>query len=243
MDGYLPEENHSHLLSIEKLKFHGKPPEGIEPPRTNSRWPVVGASVNGKITPSIDPRPLSPIATGSLVSDSRHGHSGEAPQEIQVWSPTRLQDWSRCPRRGWLSRELGAEREELQGEDIDNRTYGELLHNVHHDIIAKTLGFETSVERTHDGGLGHVSVQRSGLDQDEIMRIALESLDSRAPWLERTDAVSTQRLRSLTGMNREEWGSWLADPKPTPPRGRIGSIVTAELDVSDSAPLSIEWSI
>ena len=243
MDGYLPRENHSHLLSIENLKFHGKPPEGIESPRNNGRWPVVGASVNGKITPSIDPRPLSPIATGSLVSDSRHGHSGEALQEIQVWSPTRLQDWSRCPRRGWLSRELDAEREELQGEDIDNRTYGELLHNVHHDIIAKTLGFETSVERTHDGGLGHLSVQRSGLDQDEIMRIALESLDSRAPWLERTDAVSTQRLRSLTGMDRQEWGSWLADPKPTPPRGRIGSIVSAELDVGDSAPLSIEWRI
>ena len=243
MDGYLPKENHSHILSIENLKFHGKPPEGIESPRTNGRWPVVGASVNGKITPSIDPRPLSPIATGSQVSDSRHGHSGEAPQEIQVWSPTRLQDWLRCPRRGWLSRELGAEREELQGEDIDNRTYGDLLHNVHHDIIAKTLGFETSVEREHDGGLGHVSVQRSGLDQDEVMRIALESLDSRAPWLERTDAVSTQRLRSLTGMDREEWGSWLADPKPIPPRGRIGSIVTAELDIGDSAPLSIEWRI
>ncbi|GIS48152.1 MAG: hypothetical protein Ct9H90mP21_0590 [Methanobacteriota archaeon] len=75
------------------------------------------------------------------------------------------------------------------------------------------------------------------------MRKALESLDSRAPWLERTDAVSTQRLRSLTGMDREEWGSWLADPKPIPPRGRIGSIVTAELDIGDSAPLSIEWRI
>ena len=242
-DGYLSEESHSHIFSIEKLRFHGKPPEGINPPRTNRRWPVVGASVNGKTTPSIDPRPLSPKATGALVSDSRHGHSGEALQEIPVWSPTRLQEWSRCPRRGWLSRELGAQREDLQGEDIDNRTYGELLHNVHHDIIAKTLGFETSDERTHDGGLGHVSVQRSGLDQREIMRIALESLDSRAPWLERTDAVSTQRLRSLTGMDREEWGSWLADPKPIPPRGRIGSIVTAEFDVSDSAPLSIEWSI
>ena len=73
------------------------------------------------------------------------------------------------------------------------------------------------------------------------MRIALESLDSRAPWLERTDAVSTQRLRSLTGMDGEEWGSWLAI-KPSP-RGRIGSIVTAELDIGDSAPLSIEWKI
>ena len=243
MDGYLPKENHSHILSIENLKFHGKPPEEIESPRTNGRWPVVGASVNGKITPSIDPRPLSPIATGSQVSDSRHGHSGEAQQEIEVWSPTRLQDWLSCPRRGWLSRELGADREELQGEDIDNRAYGELLHNVHHDIIAETLDFETSAEREHEAVLDHASVQRSGMDQDEIMRIALESLDSRAPWLERTDAVSTQRLRSLTGMNREDWISWLADPKPISPRGRIGSIVTAELEVGDSAPLSIEWKI
>ena len=242
-DGYLPIENHPNLLSIENLKFHGKPPEGIDSPRTNNRWPVVGAIVNGKKTPSIDPRPLSPMPTGAFVSDSRHGHSGEAPQEVPVWSPTRLQAWSRCPRMGWLSRELDAEREELQGEDIDNRTYGELLHNVHHDIITQILGFETSDERAHDGGMGHISVQRSGLDQSEIMQIALESLDSRAPWLERTDAVSTQRLRSLTGMDREEWSSWLADPKPTLPRGRIGSIVTAELDIGDSAPVSIEWSI
>ena len=28
-----------------------------------------------------------------------------------------------------------------------------------------------------------------------------------------------------------------------PPRGRIGSIVTAELDIGDSAPLSIEWKM
>ena len=108
-----------------------------------------GGSLRKREDYPIDRSPtLSPMATGSQVSDSRHGHSGEAPQEIQAWSPTRLQDWLRCPRRGWLSRELGAEREELQGEDIDNRTYGELLHNVHHDIIAKTLGFETSVERS-----------------------------------------------------------------------------------------------
>ena len=76
--------------------------------------------------------------------------------------------------------ELGAEREDLQGEDIDNRTYGELLHNVHHDIIAETLGFEMGLEREHETDFEHISVQRSGLDQDEIMRKALESLDSRA---------------------------------------------------------------
>ena len=242
-DGYLPDESVQHLLSIENLKLHGRPPSGTEIPRKNIRWPVVGAIINGKRTPSVDPRPFSPSATGVLVRDSRNGHSGETAQEIPVWSPTRLQTWSRCPRMGWLKRELGAEKEELQGEEIDNRAYGELLHNVHHDIVTQILGFRTNEERGHDGGNGHISIQRSGLDQTEIMRIALESLDSLAPWLERTDAVSTQRLRSLTGMDRNEWKSWLADPEPVLPKGRIGSLVTAELEIGDSAPVSIEWMV
>ena len=92
---------------------------------------------------------------------------------------------------GWLSRELDAGREELQGEDIDSRTYGELLHNVHHDIIAKILDFPTSEERSFEGVPDLLSVGKSGLHPNEIMQIALESLDTRAPWLERSDAVST----------------------------------------------------
>jgi hypothetical protein len=94
--------------------------------------------------------------------------------DVPVWSPTRLQTWLRCPRSGWLSRELDAGREELQGEDIDNRTYGELLHNVHHDIIANILDFPTSEERTFDGESGYSSVGTSGLNPNEMMKIALE---------------------------------------------------------------------
>jgi len=242
-DGYLPEDAGEHLFSLEGLKFHGKSPPGAENPRNNQRWPVVGGLSEGKKSLSIDPRPLTPSPTGSSVSDSRHGHSDEISVDVPVWSPTRLQTWLRCPRSGWLSRELDAGREELQGEDIDNRTYGELLHNVHHDIIANILDFPTSEERIFDGESGHPSVGKSGLNPNEVMRIALESLDSRAPWLERSDAVSTQRLRSLTGMSRQEWSSWLADPSPTPPAGRVGSIVSAELKIADSTPISIEWMI
>ena len=203
----------------------------------------MGGLSGGKPSLSIDPRPLNPSPTGSSVTDSRHGHSEGMSLDVPVWSPTRLQTWLRCPRSGWLSRELDAGREELQGEDIDNRTYGELLHNVHHDIIAKILDFPTSEERTFDGESGHPSVGKSGLNPNDVMKIALESLDSRAPWLERSDAVSTQRLRSLTGMSRQKWSSWLADPSPTPPAGRVGSIVSAELQIADSAPISIEWMI
>ena len=44
-------------------------------------------------------------------------------------------------------------------------------------------------------------------------------------------------------MSRQEWSNWLADPKPTPPAGRVGSIVSAEMQIADSAPISIEWMI
>ena len=242
-DGYLPEDAGDHIFSLEGLKFHGRNPPGVENPRTNRRWPIVGGLSGGKQSLSIDPRPLNPSPTGSSVNDSRHGHSEGMSLDVPVWSPTRLQTWLRCPRSGWLSRELDAGREELQGEDIDNRTYGELLHNVHHDIIANILDFPTSEERTFDGESGYSSVGKSGLNPNEMMKIALESLDSRAPWLERSDAVSTQRLRSLTGMSRQEWSSWIADPSPLPPVGRVGSIVSAELKIADSAPISIEWMI
>jgi len=242
-DGYLPNDSNTQLFSIESLRFHGKTSAGIKPPRINNRWPVIGASLDGSKTTSIDPRPLSPTSTGNQVSDSRHGHSGKSEQKVSVWSPTRLQTWLKCPRMGWLSRELRADREELQGDDLDNRTYGDLLHNIHHDVIAHILEFEIGAERNLEDDLGHINISRSGLNSDEIMKIALEALDSRAPWLERTDAVSTQRLRSLTGMNRDVWSSWLADPYPIPPAGRIGGIVLAELELRDTIPVSIEWMI
>ena len=44
-------------------------------------------------------------------------------------------------------------------------------------------------------------------------------------------------------MDRNEWNSWIADPKPILPRGRIGGLVTAELEIGDSAPISIEWRV
>ncbi len=242
-DGYLPDSAIQHILSLEKSKLRGKPPEGVLNPRENHRWPVVGGvDKNGKSPPTIDPRPLPLAPSGSAVSDSRHGHLSEPRQEIDLWSPTRLQDWHRCPRMAWMTRELGAQREENQEEDVDSRTHGELIHNVHHDIIQGVLGLSSGKERD-ERGLGYSSVRSSGMDKKQIMMLALESLDSHAPWLGRTDAVSTNRLRMLTGMNLQEWNSWLADPMPLPLAGRVGGIISAEFDLGDSAPIAIEWKI
>ena len=52
-------------------------------------------------------------------------------------------------------------------------------------------------------------------NQDEVMMIALTSLSKRAPWLTRSNATCTQKLWMLTGMNTDEWETWLANPKPS----------------------------
>ena len=243
-DGYLSQTSTQHLFSIDRTDLTRRVPTGIKTPRSHDRWPVVGGFVaGGKRTPTIDPRPFSPHATGTEVSDSRHGHSTGAEQDIPVWSPSRLHYWLKCPRMGWLSNGLRAEEDELQAEDLDPRTHGELLHNVHHDLICQTLGFEIGTERSFDESSSVTSVALSGMSENEMMRTALESLDNRAPWLDRTDAVSTHRLMVLTGMNREEWNRWLANPGPVPPSGRVGTIVRAESAVRHAAPVCLEWSM
>ena len=243
-DGYLAEDSSQHLLSFDRADLTRRAPAEIEPPRSNLRWPVVGGfTAGGKRSPTIDPRPLVPHATGTSVSDSRHGHCEGAEQSVPIWSPSRLHYWLRCPRMGWLSNGLRAEEDELQPEDLDPRTHGELLHNVHHDLICNTLGFGLGAEREFEEGNDATSVALSGISENEMMRTALESLDNRAPWLDRTDAVSTHRLMVLTGMSREEWNQWLADPVPVPPSGRVGTIVMAESEVRHAAPVSLEWSM
>ncbi len=243
-DGYLPASAVPHLFSFERSDLARKTPSGIEPPRAHARWPVVGGHTKaGKRTPTLDPRPFTPLASGSTVSDSRHGHSSGAEQEVAIWSASRLHDWLKCPRMGWLSKGLKAEQEELQAEDLDPRTHGELLHLVHHDMLCEILGIAIGEEREFEGNGSVKSVAQSGTDENELMQMALESLDSRAPWLDRSDAVSTHRLRVLTGMDREEWNSWLADPRPIPPAGRVGTIVRAESKLGDAAPVSVEWSM
>ena len=243
-DGYLAQTSVQHLFSIDRTDLTRRTPPDIEPPRSHDRWPVVGGFVaGGKRTPAIDPRPFAPPATGTDVSDLRHGHSVGAEQDVPIWSPSRLHYWLKCPRMGWLSNGLRAEEDELQAEDLDPRTHGELLHNVHHDLICQTLGFEIGIERSFGEGSSVSSVAQSGRSEDELMRIALESLDSRAPWLDRTDAVSTHRLMILTGMSRDEWNRWLTNPRPVPPSGRVGTIVRAESTVRHASPVCLEWSM
>ena len=239
-EGYLPEAAQPHIWAIQKdqlLRTHIG--AGLRP-RLATRWPVVG----GPKRETIDPRPLRPKATGSQPYNSRHGYLEGAEQSVEIWSASRLKEWVTCPRRGWLSRGLSAEEEERQREDLDSRAQGNLLHEIHHRILERILGIEQGVERTIADILNSKfpqNIASSGLSEAELQSIALDELSNLAPWLERTDAVSSARLRLLTGFSRAEWLDWLKDGSPISPAGRIGRVVSAECSLEGTIPIATEW--
>jgi hypothetical protein len=242
---YLSFDSRDHIFYVNDSDLSRKTPPGITMPREFSSWPVIGGTTEGgKRTPTIDPRPFTPIPTGVDVSDLRHGHGTGVAQDVAIWSASRLHDWLKCPRSGWLNRSLSADQEELQSEDLDLRTHGNLLHFIHHDILCHILDMKIGKEfDSVNDRREHISIGNSNLSKNDVMKIALESLDSRAPWLDRTDAVSVHRLQVLTGMNRDEYNDWLANPIPVEPQGRIGTIIEAEFSISDGMPIGIEWDI
>ncbi|MED5273352.1 MAG: PD-(D/E)XK nuclease family protein [Candidatus Thermoplasmatota archaeon] len=206
-------------------------------PRSSNRWPVF---------PPIDPRPLSPNATGSTVSDARHGHLEGPIQNVRVWSASRLQEWARCPRRGWLASGLRAREDESQSEDLDQRVHGDLMHDIHYDLLHEVLGMEMGEERDLDRvlrGESPISIGKSGIAGESLMKTALESLDSRARWLERTDATSTHWRKELSGMDLGEWRDWLSNPEPKSVSGRVGAMISSELRASEAMPIAMEWDI
>jgi len=246
-DGYLAESNVPYITSVEPGDFTRTTPEGFEPPRSARRWPLVGATTyNGKKTPTIDPRPLVLAPSGSVTLDSRQGHYEGPEQNVRMWSASRLQEWARCPRRGWLSSGLRAREDEKQSEDLDQRTHGDLMHDIHYDLLCGVLGMEMGKEREIGDvirGDIPVSLAKSGVPRETLMMNALGSLDSRARWLERTDAVSTHWRKILSGMNHREWIEWLSNHSPAPISGRIGAMISSEFEISDAMPIAFEWDI
>jgi hypothetical protein len=232
-DGHFSEYALSHHVSIDTDDLTRR----IGTPRSADRWPVF---------PPIDPRPLSPNATGSRVFDARHGHLEGPRQNVRMWSASRLQEWAKCPRRGWLSSGLRARKEENQSEDLDQRVHGDLMHEIHYDILHEVLGMKMGEERSVEGvlrGESPVSIGNSGITGESLMKTALESLDSRARWLERTDATSTHWRKELSGMDQGEWRDWLSNPAPKPLSGRIGAMISTEFNVSGAMPIAFEWDI
>ena len=249
-DGYLPDENSDYLFSFNFDDMVRKTPKLIISPRFNERWPVISAinKIDDKLFKSqtIDPRPFNIRPLDIEVSDSRHGLAPLEELKFPSWSPTRLQQWLRCPRSGWLIRSLKIEKDESQDEDLDARTNGEIFHRIHHQLILDILNFKEAIPRNFEQVLSHnqpINLFFSQIKPEILMKSSLLHLNHIAPWLNRNDAVSVNRVRLMTGMSIKQWGDWLDNPQPIPPQGRIGRFIEEELLLKNVAPIAIEWDL
>ena len=250
-DGYLSDDHKNQIFSFNPSslwkRIPNKRPESINWPRVNSRWPVYSAVQKWKgkdfTTPTIDPRPFSPKPTDVLVSDSRNGHSFGLDLEPIIWSPTTLQDWLICPRKGWLTHGIKASIEESSyDEGLDSRIHGTFFHQLHYNLLSEVLQFEEGSVREINNSEKSLNLATCGISDDLLMQKALFHLDDLAPWLIRTDSVSKNRLRMMSGMSTIEWRNWLTEPKPVPLSGRLGEMIKSEKSsLINSIPIAFEW--
>ena len=243
-DGFLPDSS-APWVTTPPIKDIANPTSKAKrnPPRTNGRWPVIGARNTKFVSATVDPRPTQGWKTDIQQRESRQGHTGIR-MNRKKWSPYRLNNWLECPRKGWLTDKQNLSEDERTSQDLDSRTYGNILHGIHHDVMFETLGLKEGEECTlNDLHSRKKSIKSSKHNQDEVMMIALTSLSKRAPWLTRSNATCTQKLWMLTGMNTDEWETWLANPKPIKSNGRVGSMIDAEMRTDGSAPIAIEWAL
>ena len=245
-DGYLSEDHYDSLFSFDiESMWLRRIPKQFNIPRVNERWPVVsGITINNnsKIkTLTVDPRPFTPEPSGLQVSDSRNGFIPLENQIFTTWSPTKLERWLRCPRSGWLNKDLAIGIEETQKEDLDARTHGDLFHKIHHNLLLESLNFKEGISRDFDPNKDSINLFKSKIDSEILMQNALSHLNDIAPWLNKSDAVSTNRIRMMTGMSVKQWDNWTLDQKPVALSGRIGRMIEEELLLENVAPIAIEW--
>ena len=103
----------------------------------NPEWPHLGIRINGNLVgPAIDPRPLPLFNSVNTQLSEIIGNTNQSITNKQ-WSPYRLQSWIKCPRQAWLKDYLKLDKFSNPSEDIDNRTRGNLIHNLEAEILAK----------------------------------------------------------------------------------------------------------
>ena len=127
--------NRTHLLSTDALTLRPTTSAlNVEGVNAQS-WPHLGYRNDGPISLTVDPRPLPPYAETELSIAHRFGRL-ETPYEREVWSPSRLEGWLKCPRQAWMKQVLAADDViDTPTEDIDTRVRGQVVHETEAAIL------------------------------------------------------------------------------------------------------------
>ena len=218
---------------LKLLPTKSKPANG----RQSEVWPHLGIMGKKGLGVPIDPRPISPPATGILDLDSITGRASSDLQLPRVWSQGRLQAWLECPRRAWFERHMYIGRSDSLREDLSANVRGDIVHQVEEAVLrGHGLNSESSI--------APLPLQEGNLDGIEgAWEIALQVLVENATWMRREDGISAHRCRDLIGVSPREWRDWLESGTPIPIGGRIGRMIQCDFDLSDVAPIASEWQL
>ena len=131
---------------------------------------------------------------------------------------------------------------EQQEEDLDARIRGDLVHNSLGKLFEQVFSLQEGDVRE---SIGAKSLAHSGHSLQSMFGHILDYVAEHAPWLERDDATAAQRRYDLIGLSKQAWLDWLAssDSDTLSPSGRLGNMLQAEMELYNSIPISLEWSL
>ena len=201
-------------------------------------YPHLGHRQEKSVSLSADPRPLPPYAPSNTGIEHRFG-ALDTPLEREVWSPSRLEAWLKCPRQAWVKQQLRADDDDgVSTEDVDVRIRGQVVHETEAAILrghGVPMGGEitASPQALHLGPMGE---GRAGWDA------VLDFLQRDVHWLGRYNAVSVHRTKDLIDATPETWQAHQDGELELEPRGRLARLLAADLSLHHAAPVAMEWS-
>ena len=236
---YFTWENREHLLSVDGLVLQPSSSQIKFGSSQQQHWPHLGLKRNATSKgPAIDPRPLPALNFQSPVLNATIGFESTG-MERDAWSQSRLQSWLKCPRMAWMNKRLKAEPEDVQSEDVDARARGTMIHDAEaamlnaHGVVTAGEAVENPLP-LHQGPMKTVP---------ELWGSVLSYLENEVPWLARNDAVAVHRCREMLGVTPSQWRMHLEGEIELEPSGRLGRMISADLELTSSAPLACEWML
>ena len=230
-------DHRSHILGIDSLNLRPIHSSAKAPGSGAPQWPHLGHKQEKVVSLSVDPRPLPVYSPADLTLNHRFGVI-DASLKREVWSPSRLEKWLRCPRSAWMTQFLNAQNDdEGVSEDVDFRIQGILAHEVEGAILSghgvMMSGSELErIEPLHHGPMG---------DVDLGWNTILEHLSEHVQWLGRHNAVSVHRTRDLIDATPAQWNEYQESGASIVPGGRLFRMYQSDLNLEHAAPVACEW--
>lgn len=235
---HLPWSGRNRLVSMDSVNYSLLDTKQLETPSVGApEWPHLGFRPERRLAIGVDPRPLPPYGSAPEGLAKRMGRLSNGFTRGR-WSPSRLEKVLRCPRQAWAETRLEINEDESHpSEDVDNRTRGQLVHDLSVALM-EAHGLEVSEETNqspvplHEGPLETLTMAWGE---------TLAFLSVHATWLGRPNAVSVHRTKALLNATPDEWGLHMSGDLDLPIGGQVGAMVTADWKLKGAAPLVVEW--